>query len=159
MKIEKLLKETESIIYGGNYEVNGVTLKRYLPYAQKVGLATRLVKLLLENEVYDGVNGKMFVPVFLFKESVTNLEFPKNLEEIDVDGVYDYLCISETLENGFFQRELNELNSIVNELVKIEYRKKDIINPLDKLIEEASGKTLEEIEKMQQEAKDLLGKK
>lgn len=156
MKIEKLLKGTEDVIYGQNIEVNGIKLKKYIPYAEKVGIANRIFSELYEDGIYDYVNGKMFVPVFVFRYGAENIEFAENDGELDIDGIYDYLLVSETIGNLYFNKEVKEVEEIIAGLINMQYRLEDNKGSLAILIEEISKFTPEYIEELRGQVDKLI---
>lgn len=162
MNINKLIKNTDDLIYGKKVEIPslGIELSLYKSIESKFGLAQRLMSVLYDQEkgVYDGVNAKMFIPVFFLEAYSDDLQFPEDMEELDVAGLYDMLSESGALQeiNKILGHELSELKSIINEIVKLEYRKHDAKNPLEDFLGDISQKNPEDIEKMTSQIKELM---
>lgn len=156
MKIEKLLSIVEDAVYGQYEEVSGVRIKKYLPFVEKVGLAKTLFQVLSEDGVYDSVNGHMFVPVFLFKKIAMDLDFPENDEDIDVDGVYDYLEVSGTLDNKVFSSELTEMKEIIAEFKEISYKTQEKEDSLSSIMKQMSNMNPEHIDALNSKVQDMM---
>jgi hypothetical protein len=162
MNINKLIENTDELVYGKKVEIPslGIELVTYKSIESKFGLAKRLLSVLFDYEkgVYDGVNAKMFIPIFFLEAYSDDLEFPEDMTDLDVSGLYDMISVSGVLQEIYvlLGHELLELESIMDEIVKIEYRKKDSKNPLEDFLKDIEGKNPEDIEKMTSQIKELM---
>jgi len=164
MNINELIKGDliENEVYGKKIEIPslGFSLKTYMSIEEKVGLAHRLLSVLFDPEksLYDSVNAKFLIPVFFVEAYCQDIEFPKDMENLDATGVYDYLSASGSLceINKLLGHELIELKSIISELVKMEYRKHDSKNPMEDFLGDISTKNPEDLEKMTEQMSELM---
>lgn len=162
MNINKLIEYTQNSVYNKHIEIPslGINLLKYKPIEEKFGLAKRLFAMLYDSEanIYDGVNAKMFIPVFFIEAYCDDIQLPKNVDELDITGIYDALCASGALEeiHTLLKHEIEEVESIINELVKIEYRKFDSKNVLADFLGNIVDKNPEDIEKMTSQIKELM---
>jgi hypothetical protein len=149
-------------VYGKKVEIPslGFSLKSYMSIEEKVGLAHRLLSVLFDPEksIYDSVNAKFLIPVFFLEAYCEDIQFPDNMEDMDATGVYDYLLASGSMYeiNELLGHELAELKSVIDEIVKMEYRKHDSKNPMADFLGDISTKNPEDLEKMTNQIGELM---
>ena len=165
MNMNKLIKgnSIEDLVYGQTVEIPslGISMKKYISIAQKLGLAKRILAVTydLESNTYDGVNAKILIPVYFIEEYSDEIEFPSKIEELDAVGIYDYLMVSGALSeiNAIIGSELKEVISIIHELVKIKYIQLERQNPIADFLGDIGNKNPEDVDKMMEQAKTMMG--
>jgi hypothetical protein len=161
MNINEFVKNFEDVIYGGELiEIASLSIrvKRYIPIEQKIGLANRLFNMLYSDGIFDYINGTFLMPIMILKEYCDELEFPKNIEDLDATGFYDTLCVSGAMDeiNLKLGKEILEIKELVEKFVLINNTKEQMKNPLMDLLGDAMSKTPEDIEAMRKQANELM---
>lgn len=155
IKKEEVQKEIYSVV--PSISINEMFMvKKYIPYAQKVGIGLRVLSVNYTDQ-FDYINGRIHL-VYEFLMAYSDLEFETKDDDIDVDGLYDFVkssgCLSE-IENKIGS-EWEEVNEILLSLVKMKDREIDVQNPMEEFLSEAIKKTPEELEEMENQANRLM---
>jgi len=165
LDMNELVSRTEGVIYKVEpIEIKelGITIKKYMPIEEKYGLVNRIFNMLydIDSGIYDSVNATFLVPVIVLEAYSSDIEFPKDMSDLDATGIYDMLLFTGAWNNikSVLYTELIEINNLIKAKIEMEYRKKDLENPLFEMLKDFSSKTPEELSEVSKIAEELMQK-